>query len=105
MTKNDRPLNIILIDDYIVQKRINYGDVILKSDIVKWVEDNYKGKNSYSRNTINNWIRRMSTNDPGRLAWRIRKELDDVFFVIDIEERKSQIRLYVPGSDPNPIYK
>lgn len=71
---------------------------------MKWVEKNYRGDNSYARNTISNWLTRMSTNDPVRLAWDIKKGSDDVFFAIEIEGSKNQIRLYDPENDPTPIY-
>ena len=97
MPKYDKPLNEILIE-FISTSNIKKDDSIDRQQILFWLNNNYPG---FSKSTVDSYLRKMSTNDPGRLHHKINKGKDDVFCKLG----PSRFRLYEINTDKAPIYK
>jgi len=96
MTKFNKPLNEILIEDFLPSLKGN--DTFTKQQFVDWLEEYYPG---FAGNTVTNWLTRLSTNLEGRLNWAIRKQKDDVLFKL---EKVNSFRPFDHKFDPPPKY-
>jgi 5-methylcytosine-specific restriction protein A len=94
MAKHGDGLGEIIVKEYLTS--IAPGQVILKEDLIAWIDNNYKG---YSKSTITNWITRLTTNAPARHNWAIDNSKHDVFFKINSRE----LRKYNEETDPPPV--
>lgn len=96
MTKFNKPLNEILIEDFLPSLK---GDgIFTKQQFVDWLEDYYPG---FADSTATNWLTRLTTNSVTRLNWPIRKGKDDILFKIG---ETSAFRLFDKSNDAPPIY-
>lgn len=92
----DKPVRI-LMQEMIPEMGIKQGDVFSREQVVKWFAERYP---KIKQGTVAAHLVRLSTNAPSRLQYSVKTDRsDDHFFKID----SRNFRLYVAGTDPEPI--
>ncbi len=96
----EKPLNEILIE-YINVEEIKKNQIITKKQILLWLGKNYP---DFEDSTVDSYLRKMTTNDTGRLDHTVVKGSDDIFYKISARNRPMQFQLYDSSKHEAPIY-
>ena len=92
----EKPVRI-LMQEMIPAMGIKQGDIFNREQVVKWFAEQYP---KIKIGTVAAHLTRLSTNAPSRIQYSVKADgSDDHFYKID----SRNFRLYVAGTDPEPV--